>query len=169
MLLNIDQVKDYLPHREPFLFIDSVESISGVENFATMEPVANDKDLLGTEVVAKFHVRADLDFFRGHFPNRPVLPGVIQIEMMAQASCFAVIRLHKDSSKTKSVQVAFGKVENAKFRKPVYPGQDLLLCAKLVKIRGEVVGLDCEIKDAAGSVFAQCSILATISLHGDKK
>lgn len=174
MLLGIEQVKNFLPHREPFLFIDSVESISGVQSqaqlFDAANVVENEKELLDTVVYARYFVNPQLDLFRGHFPGRPVLPGVIQIEMMAQASCFGVIRLYKDPQNA-NVQVAFGKVENAKFRKPIYPGTDLLIYAKLIKIRGEVVGFDCEILDSAdrSTLLSQCSILATITINNEMK
>lgn len=164
MLLNSVQVKNFIPHREPFLFIDGVESISEVPSTERINHVEDSKLLIGTEVLAYFHVKNDLDIFKGHFPGHPVLPGVIQIEMMAQASCFGVYRLFKRPNES-NIQVAFGKVENAKFRRPVYPGQDLIIYAKLIKTRGDVMGFDCTLMDRQkrSIIFAECSILATIS------
>ena len=104
-----------LPHRYPFLFIDGVrsfekgKSIVGQKNFSFNEP-----------------------FFNGHFPSEPVAPGVIQIEALAQISCI-LVALSIDGVQDK--RPAFTGIENAKFRKPVRPGNIMILKAELEKFR----------------------------------
>jgi 3-hydroxyacyl-[acyl-carrier-protein] dehydratase len=145
MLLNKDQVKSILPHRDPFLFIDSVESVNlpGVAN-APSDRLFELKDLVGVEVLAHYKTLKDHPIFAGHFPGNPILPGVVQVEMMAQASSFFVLLMIKDFSEYK-MEVAFASIENAKFRKPVTPEMDLVLKTTLEKVRGPMIQSRCEL------------------------
>ena len=83
-------VDRWLPQKKPFRFIDKVIELK----FPTLKKKRKDitpKDLLGSEVMCTFYTDENLDFFKGHFPDNPTLPGVIQIEMMAQAGSFLIL------------------------------------------------------------------------------
>ena len=108
-----------IPHRYPFLLIDGIqtltpdESATGIKNVSVNEP-----------------------FFEGHFPDRPVMPGVLIIESMAQtAGCLVVASLGKESE---GKLVYFMTIENARFRKPVVPGDRLVINVQKLRSRGSV-------------------------------
>ena len=108
MQIDINRIKELIPHRYPFLLIDGIqtlkpnESAIGIKNVSVNEP-----------------------FFEGHFPDRPVMPGVLIIESMAQtAGCLVVASLGKESE---GKLVYFMTIENARFRKPVVPGDRMVI------------------------------------------
>ena len=92
MLMDKKQVVEFLPHRDPFLFIDSVSEVdtSGCESQTEFKEA---KDLVGAKVTAQFEIKDELEILKGHFPGNPILPGVVQVEMMAQASAFLSVPL----------------------------------------------------------------------------
>ena len=117
VILNREQIMEIIPHRDPFLLIDEV---------IEMEK--------GKRIVALKHIKKDEYWFKGHFPEYPVTPGVLIIEMLAQAG--AVCMLSMDEHKGK---IGFlGGVNNAKFRRQVLPGETLRLEVEMVKIRGSI-------------------------------
>jgi UDP-3-O-[3-hydroxymyristoyl] N-acetylglucosamine deacetylase/3-hydroxyacyl-[acyl-carrier-protein] dehydratase len=113
--LDIRRILDTLPHRYPFVMIDRV-----------MEFVGEDS------LVAIKNVTINEPYFQGHFPGNPVMPGVLQIEAMAQAG--GVLMLRRGSSEGKTTLLM--SVDKVKFRRPVRPGDQLILNAKLLKARG---------------------------------
>src|SRR6056300_1235804 len=114
MIFNKEQVMAYLPHRDPFLFVDSVSHIEVVEDKPI--DIITTADLVGGKVVAHFYTREDHPIFAGHFPGNPILPGVVQIESMAQASSFIMTKIVQDPFNC-NMDVALVSVSNAKFRK----------------------------------------------------
>jgi 3-hydroxyacyl-[acyl-carrier-protein] dehydratase len=156
MLMNKEQVLKFLPHRPPFLFIDSVESVEVPHHGPT--DVVEKKDLIGCTVVAHFKVQPDLVVLEGHFPGNPIMPGVIQVEMMAQASCFAITRLLKDPFAV-TLEVALLKIESAKFRKPIRPGMNLTIKAVCTKLRNQMMWYDCSIEHD-GEILSESSLMA---------
>lgn len=144
MFMNKEQVLEFMPHRPPFLFIDTVREI-------IMPPAKKEgknltpKDLLGSVVIANFEVREDLEILKGHFPGNPILPGVIQVEMMAQASAFASLGLENVNKDEYRVETLLLGVESSKFRKPIVPGMKLEIHAKMDKSRGPIAHYSCEI------------------------
>ena len=154
MLIDKEQVKAFLPHREPFLFIDTVESISG-PSFAK-----DTKELEGVEVKTNYYIGGNHPVFEGHFPGNPILPGVIQVEMMAQTAGFTIAKLYPMPFKDINLKMALLKVENAKFRKPITPDMDLEIVSTCRKFRKQMSTYDCKIYHK-GTLMSEASILAS--------
>ena len=118
--LEIKRILDTLPHRYPFLMIDRVIEFIGAD-----------------ELVAIKNVTINEPYFQGHFPGEPLMPGVLQIESMAQAA--GILMLRKTSSEGKTA--FFMSADKVKFRKAVRPGDQLVINAKLTKNRGNKIGV----------------------------
>lgn len=116
---DTEGVQSLIPHRDPMLLLDSVVNI--VEG----QSIVGVKDVTGKE-----------DFFRGHFPSHPVMPGVLIVEAMAQAAAALVV--HTLGPDARGKVVYFMSVEEAKFRKPVVPGDMLYLHCEAQRSRGAV-------------------------------
>ncbi len=107
--MDIKQILEYLPHRYPFLLVDRVLSC-----------------VPGESIVALKNVTINEPFFQGHFPNYPVMPGVLIIECMAQAA--AILTFHSEQAKPDGSSVYFFVgIDNARFKRPVVPGDTLRL------------------------------------------
>jgi 3-hydroxyacyl-[acyl-carrier-protein] dehydratase len=113
--LDIGQIMNFLPHRYPFLLIDRV---------VEMEPAKR--------IVAIKNVTINEPFFVGHFPDYPIMPGVLVVEAMAQAGC--VLLLNEVPDREKKL-VLFSGIENAKFRRPITPGDQLRLEIDVISFR----------------------------------
>ncbi len=161
MLFNKTQVMAFLPHRDPFLFIDSVESVESPGWQWGQGILKDPKDSIGTVVTAKYFIRPDLEIFKGHFPGRPIFPGVIQVEMMAQASSFIIVVSHPDPLGPSQRELAFASISNAKFRKPVLPGMDLTIKATCTRYRGPIMGCDCQIFHKS-ELMSEASLMASV-------
>ena len=112
MKLNIHEIKELIPHRDPFLFIETCEIIIPGEHGRSQKTFSEDEY-----------------FFKGHFPGSPIVPGVIIVEAMAQTAGVVVsykLREFKDKS------VLFMSVNKAKFRKPILPNEDVLFEVKFI-------------------------------------
>src|SRR6478752_7932744 len=114
--LDIDQVMQILPHRFPFLMVDRIISF-----------------LTETKCVGVKTVTINEPFFQGHFPGHPVMPGVMQVEAMAQVASILLFKLAKTTSRIGY----FMSADEVKFRKPVLPGDTIFVHAELTKSRGE--------------------------------
>ena len=112
MKLSIDEIKKLIPHRKPFLFIDTCEIIKS-----------------GEEGIGKRIFLDDEYFFKGHFPNMPIVPGVILIESMAQTAGIVVSKKYEEYE---DKSVLFMSVSKAKFRKPVYPNEKISFHVKFL-------------------------------------
>jgi 3-hydroxyacyl-[acyl-carrier-protein] dehydratase len=115
-MLDINQIMKILPHRPPFLLVDRVTEL---------EP--------GKRIVARKNVSINEPFFPGHFPGHPVMPGVLIVEAMAQAACILAIESSDESVRSKVTY--FVGIDNAKFRKPVFPGDQLRLEIEAISSR----------------------------------
>ena len=115
MVWDKEKIKSILPQREPFLFIDEVIEVEE-----------------GKRVVAKKYLDPNLDFFKGHFPNNPVMPGVLTLEAMAQTAIIAYSTARPHIVE-KNPEYYLGSVK-AKFKSPVYPKDTLILEAVIFKI-----------------------------------
>ena len=116
---DTEGVKSLIPHRDPMLMIDAIANI--VE---------------GQSIVGIKNVTGKEDFFRGHFPNHPVMPGVLIVEAMAQSAAALVV--HTMGPEARGKVVYFMSVEEAKFRKPVVPGDMLYMHCHVERSRGAV-------------------------------
>ena len=115
--LRREQIEEILPHRDPFLFLDEV---------TVLEP--------GARVVARKRVRQDEWFLTGHFPGRPIMPGVIIVEAMAQAGAVAVLADEANRGKL----ALFAGINDVRFKRMVLPGDELELTCELERMRGPV-------------------------------
>ncbi len=121
--LNQEQIKQIIPHREPFLLVDEVIGCT-----------------VGQKIKAVKHVTGEEDFFKGHFPEMPVMPGVLQLEALAQAGAVSVLSLDDFKGKI----ALFGAANNVKFRRQVVPGDELTLeveMTRLSKVAGKGKGV----------------------------
>lgn len=115
MLLDINEIKKIIPHRYPFLLVDCIEE---------MEP--------GVKAVGYKNVTANEPYFQGHFPEKPVMPGVLIVEALAQVGAVAVLSLEQNKGKL----AFFGGIDKAKFRHQVVPGDRLKLETEIIKCKG---------------------------------
>jgi UDP-3-O-[3-hydroxymyristoyl] N-acetylglucosamine deacetylase/3-hydroxyacyl-[acyl-carrier-protein] dehydratase len=132
--LDSDEVMQILPHRYPFLMVDRI--ISFEEG--------------GTKCIGVKSVTINEPFFQGHFPGHPVMPGVMQVEAMAQVASLLLFKLAKTTSKIGY----FMSADGVKFRKPVFPGDTIFIHAELTKARGERLAkakCHCVVNDAVVS------------------
>ncbi|MCM2282538.1 MAG: 3-hydroxyacyl-ACP dehydratase FabZ, partial [Bdellovibrionaceae bacterium] len=138
------EIMRILPHRFPFLLVDRVDEL-------VRGPGPN---RIGTKIRAIKNVTFNEPFFPGHFPHRPVMPGVLQLEAMAQAAALACV--DKDGVK---MDVAIAAVDNARFRRPVVPGDTMELTAEVTKDRGQILQIRCEAR-VRGQVVAEMEVMA---------
>lgn len=144
--LDIIELLKLLPHRYPFLLIDRIvdidgdESATGIKNVTFNEP-----------------------HFQGHFPGQPIMPGVLIIEAMAQVA--GAITL-KAADNGKPSHVYFLTIDNAKFRKPVVPGDRLELRVRKLKKRGNISRFACE-AFVDGGMVAEAEVAAMIAPAGE--
>ena len=123
--MNINDILNHLPHRYPFLLIDRVteyvpaESLVGLKNVTYNEP-----------------------FFLGHFPQRPVMPGVLILEALAQATGLLAFRTMEQHAERESLYYLVG-IDKARFKRPVEPGDQLILNAKLLREKRGIWLFDC--------------------------
>lgn len=115
--LDIKQIQEIIPHRHPFLLVDYIEDY---------EP--------GQYAVGYKCVTFREDFFRGHFPDHPVMPGVLTLEALAQVGAVAILSLEENKGKL----AFFGGVQKCKFKGMVLPGDKLKLETKIIKRKGPV-------------------------------
>lgn len=116
-LLNTQQIMEILPHRNPFLLIDTIEEL-----------------VPGEKAVAKKNVTMNEPYFMGHFPGNPVMPGVLIIEALAQTGAVAI--LCQDEWKGKTAY--FAGINNVKFKQKVVPGDTLELTTEIIKVKGPI-------------------------------
>ena len=123
MKLGVDEIKELIPHREPFLFVDSVLEIEK-----------------GRKIAAEKLFSPEEFFFRGHFPGNPIVPGVIVTEALAQAGGVLFNYSFRDELKKEGFENAYLKsLDRCRFRAPVVPGDKVVLEVELVRRRSRII------------------------------
>ena len=140
--MDIIDILQHLPHRYPFLLIDRVtefkpgESLTGYKNVTYNEP-----------------------FFQGHFPERPVMPGVLLLEAMAQATGLLAFKTVERGARRESLYFLVG-IDKARFKQPVEPGDQVVLRADLLRSKRGIWVFDCK-ASVDGNVAATAEIMCT--------
>lgn len=132
-MLNKEEIKKIIPQREPFLMIDEVESYKE-----------------GEMAVCYKNVDENEWYFKGHFPNNPIMPGVLIAESLAQAGAVAILSMKENEGKN----ALFGGIDKMKFKKMVVPGDRLKLEVKIIKRKGPI-GVGEAIATVDGKIVAK--------------
>ena len=162
MLCEYEDVLNFLPHRDPFLFIDKVENVWFEDREIKEGEIINLRETVGMKAHAHYRTKADHPIFAGHFPGNPILPGVVQVEMMAQATSFVIFKARPDA-RGKQLEVALLGVDKTRFRKPILPEMDLEIKTICTKSRGTIMSNTCEIYHD-GQLMSQAEVLASVTL-----
>ena len=116
IMMNINEIMKFLPHRYPFLLVDRITDLKP-----------------GVSAIGLKNVTMNEPFFQGHFPGQPIMPGVLIIEAMAQVAGVMAFR-----SGMEGKSVYFMSIDNVKFRRPIVPGDQVIMDIKVLKQRGNV-------------------------------
>ena len=143
MSMNIEEIMQFLPHRYPFLLVDRVVEME-----------------LGKSITAIKNVTINEPFFTGHFPGSPVMPGVLILEAMAQAA--GILSFKTDNYEPEKTGIIyFVGIDNARFKKPVMPGDQLVLKAEILrKVRG--IWKYAARAEVDGVMVAEAELMATL-------
>ena len=154
-VININRISKLLPHRYPFLLVDKVVNVK-----------------LGHSGVGIKNVTMNEQFFTGHFPAHPIMPGVLIIEAMAQTAGIVALETlgaaqNRDIEKGSELLVFFMSIDEAKFRKPVGPGDQLMMHVTVDRQRGPVWRFKCEAR-VDGVLATEAVVTAMIGDKTDK-
>ena len=146
-MMDIKEIQKVLAHRYPFLLVDRVTELEA-----------------GKKLVAYKNVTINEEFFNGHFPGQPVMPGVLQLEALAQAG--ALLAYKSSTLNPEELVIFLMAIDNAKFRKPVVPGDKLVLTAETIKAKGAIWKLR-GVATVDGAVVCEADFLATAVKKAD--
>lgn len=144
--MKIAEIKALLPHRYPFLLIDRVIELSD------------------NKIKCLKNVSVNEEFFNGHFPHEPIMPGVLQVEALAQAGCLLYITDH--NLNPDDYTIVFSAINNCKFRRPVVPGDQLMLEVEITGTKRQFITMR-SVASVDGQVT--CQLDATAALIPNKK
>ena len=142
-MVDIDEIRKLLPHRYPFLLVDRIVELE-----------------LSKKIVGIKNVTFNEPFFTGHFPEKPIMPGVLILEAMAQTGGVLAFKSFPDMEGS----VFFTGIDGARFRKPVIPGDQLKLVVEVVKHRREIWVFDGK-AFVDGDVVAEARIMAMLKMN----
>jgi len=131
-MIRIDEILKILPHRYPFVLIDRITEMD----------VPKTDSWVGKKCHAYKNVTMNENFFLGHFPNKPVMPGVLIIEAMAQVCAVNGYRTELNDGEAQEVFIA--GIDNARFRRPVIPGDQLRIVVECTRDRKSIIAFHCE-------------------------
>ena len=138
-MLGIKEIEEIIPHRHPFLLVDQIEEL-----------------VPGERAVGYKCVTYHEEFFRGHFPQEPVMPGVLIIEALAQTGAVAILSLEENKGKV----AYFGAINQAKFKQKVRPGDKLKLESEIIRRKGPVgIGKATAYGDGKTAVTAELTFM----------
>lgn len=137
---NIKEIQEIIPHRYPFLLIDKIVEI-----------------VPGEKAIGIKNVTMNEYFFKGHYPDEPIMPGVLIVEALAQVGAVAIL----DKDEFKGKKPIFGGIKKARFRKVVVPGDTILLSVEMVKIRGQI-GVGNAVATVDGEVVCKAELTFAI-------
>ncbi len=141
-IYDIEKIMDILPHRYPFLLIDRIIEI-----------------IPGEKIVALKNVTINEPFFQGHFPGVPIMPGVLIVEAMGQAG--GILAFSSAPQENKNAILYFMGMDKVRFRKPVVPGDQLLIEAKILKQRSKAIKMS-GIATVEEKLVAEAELMASI-------
>lgn len=141
-VLDARAIQEYLPHRYPFLLVDRIIELVPLERIVGIKQVTNNEP-----------------FFQGHFPGAPVMPGVLVVEALAQ--CGAVLALREIEDREKKL-VFFSGIDNARFRRPVVPGDTLMLEVTALRFRQRAQRMRGEAR-VNGVLVAEAEIMSIVA------
>lgn len=146
-LMDIQQIMRFLPHRYPFLLVDKILELTP-----------------GSSIVGCKNVTFNEPFFAGHFPSFPVMPGVLIIEAMAQTGgIFALESLNIKAAEDPDAKIFFMSIDKARFRKPVQPGDTLIMTMKLINQRRDIWKFHGQ-AEVDGTLVSEAEMMASISI-----
>ena len=145
-MMDVKEIQKLLAHRYPFLLVDRVLEIE-----------------IGKKLIGFKNVTINEEFFQGHFPGHPVMPGVLILEALAQAC--ALLAYKSSGLDPEDLVIYLMAIDNAKFRKPVVPGDRLTLTAEVVRVKG-VIWKQRGVATVDGAVVAEADFLATAVKKG---
>ncbi|ETP67764.1 3-hydroxyacyl-[acyl-carrier-protein] dehydratase [Planococcus glaciei] len=147
-MLTVEQIQAILPHRYPFLMVDRILEMEA-----------------GKKAVGLKNVTANEDFFNGHFPGYPVMPGVLIVEALAQVGAAAVLQMEANKGRL----AFFTGIDNCRFKRQVVPGDQLRLEVELTRLRGSM-GKGHAIATVDGELVCECDILFALGpVAGEQK
>ncbi len=141
-MLDINEIQKILPHRYPFLLVDRILEING------------------DKIIGLKNVTVNEPFFVGHFPSKPIMPGVLMVEAMAQVGGILLLK----EAKAEADLVYFMSIDKVKFRKPVVPGDQLIIKIYTLKRKGSICKMHGEIF-VEDKLVAEADLMATIAAN----
>lgn len=145
-MLTTEQIKAILPHRYPFLMVDRILELEA-----------------GKRAVGLKNVSANEEYFNGHFPGYPVMPGVLIVEALAQVGAVAVLKVEGNEGRL----AFFAGIDNCRFKRQVVPGDQLKLEVELTKLRGSM-GKGHAIATVDGEIACECDIIFALGPVAEK-